>query len=124
MPHQLLFVRSADWNFHFTNFHRVLERVNVLDAVEVDHKISTNAHELAGGQFLQQVLQRSFHVIFSILHLKRAVLPFNFNVQNVVKRNLAKFVANLGVDVFYARGSVVYTTLDQLNHFLNRQPHG
>ena len=34
MPHQLFFVRPADWNLHFSDFDGVLERVNVLDALK------------------------------------------------------------------------------------------
>lgn len=39
VPHQLLFVCAADGNLHFPHFHRVLESVNVLDALEIHNEV-------------------------------------------------------------------------------------
>ena len=99
MPHKLLLVRSADRNLHLTDLHCVLEGVDVLDAIQIDHKIAADSHEMVGGQLLEQVFQRGLDVVLPVFHLQRAVLPFDFNVKDVVKRHFTQLVANLCVDV-------------------------
>ena len=122
VPHQLFLVSPADGNFHLSHLHSVLEGVDVLDAAQIDNEVAADTHKLVCRKLLEKIFQRRFHVVFPVAHLQRAVLPFDFDVQNIIKRNLSQFVAHLGVDVLNARCRFSHTATNQIHNLRDREP--
>ena len=63
--HKLILVRPGNRNLVLINLDDKLERVNMGDPVDVDHKIPANPHEI----FLRQLvlLQTSLNLHFSLV---------------------------------------------------------
>lgn len=100
--HQVVLVRSADWDVLTRDVDGALVDVDVVDVIQVYNEISAHTHKVFRSQDHQQVFERGLNVVLPGFQLDGTVFPFHLDKTNFTQFNAAQFVADLGVELVVA----------------------